>query len=97
MGVSTDAILVFGIDLGEDAEDLFEVRNEDGDFEFDNVLLADAGLKDWNHETEPYEAYRARLQEAKKKAGVDLVIHCSYDYPMYILAVSLKAHQPATS
>lgn len=95
MGVSTDAILVYGIDLcDEEGETPLFMQNDDGDeIEFDDVLLNDAGYAPWGWDAddavcEPYEVYSARRKDAQEQAGVELVTHCSGDYPMYILAVS---------
>lgn len=101
MGMSTDAILVFGIDLCENGyceEDItppfLQVEDEDADeLDFDDLLLRDAGLAPWGYDPdetkcEEYKVYSARREEARKLAGVELVWHCSGDYQMYILAVA---------
>jgi hypothetical protein len=85
MGISSDGILVFGIDLGEETPG-FLYKDEDTEFdEFGEFLLHEAGEPRWDHED--YNVYKARLQRVQEEVGVELVMHCSYDYPMYILAV----------
>lgn len=100
MGVSTDAILVFGIDLcangycDEDKTPAFFIKDEEGDEgDFDQVLLRDAGLAPWGYhkdddQRENYKVYNARRKQAQEQAGVELITHCSGEYPMYILAVA---------
>lgn len=79
MGVSSDGLLVFGIDLGEELPEFLE----DFDGEFDSFVDSLNGLPqygeldhDWN-----------KTWEFRQKFPVDLVLYCSYDYPMYILAI----------
>jgi hypothetical protein len=71
MGVSTDAIIVYGLDIGEDLHGMpfySEEKDEEG----------------W--------AYDEQFEEwVKKEFGdecpFEILIHCSYDYPMYIFAL----------
>jgi hypothetical protein len=86
MGVSTNAILVFGVELGEDVPE--SLLGEDGSFDFEDILAADAGLFEpicgtENLSTPYWEAKRKAVAEAP----VELVWHCSGEYPMYILGV----------
>jgi len=79
MGVSSDGILVFGIELGREDELPEFLYTEDGDeIEFDEMVDAELGISDLSY---------GERAEARKAYPVDLVWHCSYDYPMYILAV----------
>lgn len=80
MGVSTDAILVFGIPVGEEDEHPEFMGNFD---DFDDYLDSLSGLPQYG---EPGYSSKAR-QEFHDKCPADLVWHCSYEYPMYILAV----------
>lgn len=96
MGVSTDAILAFGFDLG-DSEDMpiaerFGAVAEDGEsFDFEEWLAVKAGavypLGHSGIDSEAYKTYSARRDAAISACPVDLVMHCSYDYPMYFLAL----------
>lgn len=86
MGQSTDGILVFGFDLG--------VEDESPDFlgEFDDLtdLLSDeAGLTEWRNDFTDAQssAYFKTRRELEAACPVDIVLHCSGDYPMYILAI----------
>lgn len=79
MGVSTDGILVFGIDLGEEElEFLHDFEND-----FDEFLHSLSGLPDYG---EPGHDY-VKDRDFVNSYPVDLVWHCSYQYPMYILAI----------
>ena len=107
MGVSNNAYLAFGVDLGEDAF-------QDEDFDLEDFLLKRAEVND------PYTGYPPEIDQAPypdrdrlynewkatqpnwdervktyfeqrdaliKACPVEIIIHCSYDYPMYILAL----------
>lgn len=96
MGRSTDGILAYGYDLGGEETgmeypDWYDEEDNDG---FEDAamerLLAATGF------TEVYddgrEGYFARKREAEAALGVELVNHCSCEYPMWILAaVSQRA------
>ena len=79
MGISSDGILVFGIELGLEDEPPAFLYDESGtEYDFEDMIDAELGIADL-----PY----GERSEARKAYPVDLVWHCSYDYPMYILAV----------
>lgn len=80
MGVSTDGILVFGFEVGEEDErpDFLE-----GVEDFDEYVDRESGLPEWGEHGHSFEDQRA----FRDKYPVDLITHCSYDYPMHILAV----------
>lgn len=75
MGTSTDAILVFGFQLeDEDATPEFM-----GDFDdFDEYLDDLNGLVGRDYPTR---------SAARESCPADMTMHCSYDYPMYILSM----------
>ncbi len=76
MGVSTDAILVFGFEYGEEGEDPeFLGEHED----LDDFIYAKHG-KTYD---DPYEERQALV----RACPIDLVPHCSDDYPMHIIAI----------
>jgi hypothetical protein len=79
MGTSTDAILAFGFDLGEELPEALTQMDEDADeaWDFEAWLEDRLGLTD-----KEYKERRAAIDAFP----FDLVIHCSYDYPMYFLA-----------
>lgn len=80
MGTSTDAILAFGLDLGEELPDTLtqlDPESEEDYFDFDGWIWRRAGVKD--------AEYKVR-SKAVKAFPFDLITHCSYDYPMYFLA-----------
>jgi len=78
------------------------------DVEFEDLIALDAGLdasfEDWEryYDSEKsgwkeggekiYDANRKKRNAAVNNCPVDLVMHCSYDYPMYILAVRGKSY-----
>lgn len=85
MGVSTDGILFYGIGLGEDSLD--EYRENWTHEEWDEEFYKRAGSLLY-----PAEGYYEAQQEARKKWGVEIGIHCSYDYSMYYIALISHNH-----
>lgn len=100
MGVSTDAILCWGIKLTEDegplpwadkAEELGYDVDEDSDGFLAYALCGiEKPKEEWvdGGENQNYRDYWDAKREALKNYGVEVVTHCSYDYPMYLLAIS---------
>jgi len=80
MGISSNGILVFGIAYEEDEND-FPWASCDFEEWYSREVC---GVKEADFERcdDYWDARRA----AAKSAPVDLVLHCMYDYPMYILA-----------
>jgi hypothetical protein len=80
MGVSTNAILAFGFDLGElnehDWQEALAVKLDDYDDDIEAFLL---------------DQYGVELQRGEKlcrnKVPVDIIQHCSYECPMYFLSI----------
>ena len=104
MSISSDGILVFGIDLGEAEQwaewtdfmprDLAEAFQ--GDCEFEEWLAREAGLEEYDHEgmsERAKNAYFARMREIVAACPVEDVLHCAYDYGMIILAVRGYEHR----
>lgn len=84
MGQSTDAILVYGIDLGSEDEPPEFMNSFD---DFDEFIQREAGLVyPENGSDQEREEYFTKAREARNNCPVELVCHCSGDYPMYILA-----------
>lgn len=81
MGTSTNGILVFGIDLGEERPEFLEDFDDFDDF--DDFLNDLSGLPKWGEEGHSFSNLRA-FREA---FGVSMTRHCSYEYPMWILSV----------
>lgn len=79
MGTSTDAILVYGIECGEEEPPEFM----DGYDDFDDYLNSLSGLPKYGEPGHDFAAQRAY----RDAFPVSMTLHCSYDYPMYILAV----------
>lgn len=85
MGQSTDAILVYGFEIGEEDE----TPEFMGDFEdFQDYLEDQSGLPKYGEPGHSFDAHR----EYRKSCPADLVSHCSGDYPMHILAVRGTEH-----
>lgn len=82
MGISSDGILYFGFEVGGEEE---PPEWMDGHEEFADFLIAKAGLP----EDSPYEV-RKRIED---ECPVELQMHCSFDYPMYILGVRGAEHR----
>lgn len=94
MGVSTDAILAYGFDLGEGddgesswMEKLASEQPQDGDevaaFEFDEWVGRSFKESDYSD----FDAYYNARRDAINACPFDLIMHQSYDYPAYFLAV----------
>lgn len=84
MGVSSDGLLVYGIDLGEGTPEFLADEQE-----FDEFLLTEGGQPKWGEEGHDFGKQRDYLAEQP----VDLTFYCSYDYPMYILSVRGASHR----
>lgn len=82
MGQSTDAILFYGI-LFEDEDEAPEFMREAGYDDWWEFLEAESGLPLYGEAGHSFEAH----QEYREKQPVDLIQHCSGDYPMYGLCV----------
>lgn len=80
MSTSTNAILAFGFDLGEELPEVW--ASEEG-FEFTEWAEKKAGLK-WSADDKDFWKKRDAML-----AGLPatLVTHCSGEYPMYFLAL----------
>lgn len=111
MGQSTNAILCYGFEVGEEDEkpDWMQPEGDNEEFDFDDFVasrfsdsIREPGeFHQENYEHDPaiqkqWSDYWAAKRELVKSAGVELVSHCSGDYPMYILAVKssvITAHR----
>jgi hypothetical protein len=78
MSTSTNGILVFGIDFDES---LPEFMGNETDFE--DFLQVELKLPMYGSAGYSYEEKSKKIETCP----ANLVIHCSYDYPMYILAL----------
>ena len=96
MGQSTDALLMFGVSLG-DGEDMEWppelVEPDDGDAGYPDLqgwIDRRAGLQ--RPQTEDYKdptwsAYWQAQRAAKAACPIELISHCSSDYPMWVVAL----------
>jgi hypothetical protein len=80
MGVSTDAMLVFGIACGDEEEVPGFMLGFD---DFDEYLNSISGLPEYGCDGHDFDAQR----KFRDSVPADMTLHCSYDYLMYILAV----------
>ena len=72
MGVSTDGILVYGIPMEEEFNFMGELYTD----EYIDHLL---GVEECEWDVR---------RDARNACPVEIVSHCSYDYPMYIVALT---------
>lgn len=88
MGQSTNAILFFGIDLGEDAE--LPWLAEDSEHEECEEFLADKLVPnrpdcDYEGNEELFDVYWDKRHAVVKDLGCAVATHCSCDYPMHYI------------
>lgn len=91
MSQSTDGILVFGFDVGEEnpVGNLFTDEIE----EFDDLIISESGLPHYDgNNTDDYREYWSKIKAVIDACPVDIISHCSGDYPMYIVAVRGTYH-----
>ena len=80
MGVSSDGLLWYGVDLGDGEDDLSE--------HLEAIINGpDEDADDYDEDADFYGDGREWLAE-HGLTGVEFVQHCSYDYPMYGLAIT---------
>lgn len=99
MGVSNNAILAFGFALGDECERpqcLNVEGDEDDTYEtFDDMVLAKSGLQEPEGKQEykskdnspEWKHYYQKANEIMAACPVEIVWYCSYDYPMYFIAL----------
>ena len=80
MGTSTDAILVFGFALDEECEGSYNVPFMQGKDDFGELLFK----IDYPGHKLDYDI----IQNLTQECPAELVMHCSLDYPMWIMAVN---------
>jgi hypothetical protein len=85
MGVSSDGILVYGVDLGEEIPAFLE--EYDGDF--NEYLENRSGLPKYGETGHDF----GKHNEYPKAFPIDLTSYCSYEYPMHILSVRGTEHR----
>lgn len=92
MGISTDGLLIFGFDLGEEfPKGIYGSEEEYEDCEDHNLedVIADkAGLKYREDFTdEEAKVYFAKKRDLEATCPISIEYHCSYECPMYIIAI----------
>lgn len=103
MGISSDAHLAFGVDLQEESpfendDDLGELlaRKEGHPNPWDEIpddANNDTALyEQWKRENPEWvkrsDAWYPLTKRLKESAPVEIITHCSYEYPMYIVALN---------
>lgn len=84
MGTSTDGILAYGVALHDyDECGIEELPFMEGHDDFDDLIAQLAGLPEYGEEGHSWDKKR----EAVEAFPLELVRHCSGDYPNWILAV----------
>lgn len=89
MGISTNAILAYGFDLGEELPDSLMTADQDY-FNFDEwhrAVMFSEPEPDYDTQYEDWKAWDARAQTALRAYPVDIITHCSDSYPMYFLCI----------
>lgn len=87
MGQSTNAILAFGFDLGEELSEPLQSLMGEHESDTDEVLAADAGITLPQYESGcDYKAYSAAKDAGLAQLKIDMIPHCSGEYTMYFLA-----------
>lgn len=100
MGVSTDASICYGIDLGDDWYDCLteSIQNEldEKDLDLSEWVEAKwvemqgvvAPSEEYSDQTaEAYSTYWAKKREVLATCPVEVISHCHYEDPMYIVAL----------
>jgi hypothetical protein len=97
MGQSTDAILFFGFDLGEDFIPPWEDDSPHEDWSWDDYYAQKKGLKYPAHleglaeftpeQSDEYGRYLEERSKLVEAAGAKMSTHCSCEYPMHYVYV----------
>lgn len=85
MTTSTDAILAYGFDLGEDRPEFLDGYEDFEDFIVEQARLIMPETDDYKDPA--WKAYWQAKREAVAAYPIELITHCSCEYPMYFLAV----------
>jgi hypothetical protein len=89
MGVSTNAYLAFGINLGEECPESWGNGFDEYEYVKEKTgLVYPDGAKD----SPEMDAYYQELFKRTKELPVEIVNHCSGNYPMYFVAVKRTVH-----
>ena len=94
MGQSTDGILAYGVLFGDPENEeklpaclyLAAGVDKESGLDDDELLMAMVGEPPWDLSCEGFDVFKARRKRALDSLGVEIVSHCSGEYPMYILA-----------
>lgn len=96
MGVSTNGLLFYGILLEEDEGEFIETIHPMGnDFDIEDYIMEKYGFTMKWEEGEDNEDYYNKRFKVKATIPCIILTHCSYDYPLYYLALK-KANYSAS-
>ncbi len=96
MGQSTNAIIAFGFDLGEELPEKLSELMEEHESDTDDVLAEECGISLPQYAIGcDYTAYRESKDSALASIKINLIEHCSGDCPMYFLAARGSDHTAA--
>jgi hypothetical protein len=88
MGQSTDAIIAFGLNYGEDSEKFPWSQNEQ---EFNDWWAEQNGVTtppvEFQGNETLYRTFWANQREVEKTCPVEVITHCHYDNPMFFIAI----------
>jgi hypothetical protein len=97
MSTSTDAIMAFGFDLGEELPEglMTSIELSDGEehetFEWDefvaNQLLPDLAEPAHDDYNKDWPKYWQKRRKAVEAFPLDMIMHCSLECPMWFLAI----------
>jgi hypothetical protein len=92
--------LCYGFVLaGEEEERPSFMPEDDEDWDFEEWIAELEGVKypgPYTDENKPkFPAYWEAKDEANKRVGISLVYYCSWEYPMFILAIKESEHKVA--
>lgn len=87
MGQSTNAIIAYGFDLGDELPESLQSLMSEYEGDSEEVLAADIGIELPQYTAGcDYSAYSASRNAGLADLKIDLITHCSGEYPMYFLA-----------
>ena len=96
MGVSTNAIVYYGIEFGDEfpiSEETFEEYEHVDASDWEELLAVKQGVEhpgEWKDDEETKKKFNDFWEKQRnivKKFGVTIGTHCSDEYPMYYIAV----------
>ena len=94
MGYSINSSLEYGIDLGYEDGEVFDLfRNEEGWIDFENYLCKEASLPDYaeNGTQEEFDVLYERRRKIINACPVDLISYGHHEYSSYVVIIRGKS------